>query len=386
MAWFATRVLPLSLEGRVPQVLLITDDISEMKRHAQAFIDGEVLFRAMVKASADVVYRMSADWSELSPLDGREFVADAHEPSRSWMNTYIHSDDQAHVIAAINAATLARMPLELEHRVLRTDGSLGWAHTRAVPILDNKGEISEWIGMASDVTARREAQDALEKSRRLLEQALSNAELGTWDVDFNTGKTIHDVRYCAMLGYTPEEFGQTIDAWNSRIHPEDLVATNAAIKAHQAGETPILEMEFRLKHKQGHWVWMRSRGKTQFDAGNRPLHATGTIQDISSRKRVTTEGAELLKKFEALIAGLERPSFSLGKSTPLPRSQVRLSGRNREVLQLIAEGMTSAQIAKELGITEGTAASHRRNVMHKLGLKNKAEVVRYALKHGIVAD
>jgi PAS domain S-box-containing protein len=76
VARFATRVLPLSLEGHVPQVLLITDDISEMKRHAQAFIDGEVLFRALVKASADVVYRMSADWSELIPLDGFEFVAD----------------------------------------------------------------------------------------------------------------------------------------------------------------------------------------------------------------------------------------------------------------------------------------------------------------------
>lgn len=384
IAWYSTLVLPLPPLGSAPRALMLTDDITEEKRRAQAQLESEALFRGLVEASFDVVYRMNSDMSELRHLEGQNFVTDTHEPNRTWMTTYFHPDDQAQVMAAINAGLRDKIPFELEERVRRIDGSLGWAHSRIVPIMGNNGEIIEWIGMASDVSARREAQDALEKSRHLLELALTNAELGTWAADLSSGKAVHDERYCAMLGYTPEEYGQTIDAWRSRIHPDDLAVVNAITRAHETGDTSLLEMEFRLKHKQGHWVWVLVRGKAVFDANDRPVHATGTIQDITARKRVTTEGAELLRKFEALIAGLERSSSSPSKSTPPPRSKVRLSGRNREVLQLIAEGMTSAQIARELGITEGTAASHRRNLMHKLGLKNKAEVVRYAIKHGIV--
>jgi hypothetical protein len=62
-----------------------------------------------VTASSEVVYSMSADWSEISFLDGRDFIADTREPSRSWLDKYIHPDDQARVLAA-----LIRHPVEKE--------------------------------------------------------------------------------------------------------------------------------------------------------------------------------------------------------------------------------------------------------------------------------
>ncbi|MBV5332382.1 PAS domain-containing protein, partial [bacterium] len=83
------------------------------------------------------------------------------------------------------------------------------------------------------IVAERTAE--LSEKSAQLEQALSNAELGTWNFDFINGRAIHDERYCTMVGYTPEEFGQTFDAWHSRIHPDDLDAVEAAIKAHQTG-------------------------------------------------------------------------------------------------------------------------------------------------------
>jgi PAS domain S-box-containing protein len=136
-------------------------DITGRKRAEEALRDSETRFRALVTASSDVVYRMSPDWTEMRHLQGRNFIADTHEPSRSWLAEYIHPDDQPHVVAVIDEAIRTKSPFQLEHRVRRVDGSLGWTFSRAIPILDANGDVVEWFGAASDVTDRRRAEDRL---------------------------------------------------------------------------------------------------------------------------------------------------------------------------------------------------------------------------------
>ena len=131
----------------------------------------EERFRAFVQATSDVVYRMSADWSEMRHLVGRSFIADQADPSRTWLQKYIHPDDQPRVLAAIERAIETKSRFELEHRVIRADGSLGWTFSRAIPLLDESGALVEWFGAASDITARRETQEALSRQQRQLEDA-----------------------------------------------------------------------------------------------------------------------------------------------------------------------------------------------------------------------
>ena len=139
--------------------------ITRMRRETDESIRAsEERFRALVSASSDVIYRMSADWTELRHLQGREFVADTHEPSRSWLLKYIAPDDQPLVVDAIDAAIRSKGVFELEHRVVRVDGTPGWTFSRAIPLLDGNGEILEWFGAASDVTPRKEAEEALRQS------------------------------------------------------------------------------------------------------------------------------------------------------------------------------------------------------------------------------
>ena len=135
----------------------------------RAVRENEERFRAFVSAVSDVVYRMNSDWSEMRHLVGRSFIADSVEPNRGWMDKYIHPDDHPTMRAAIDEAIQAKKAFELEHRVIRVDGSLGWTHSRAIPLLDAKGEIVEWFGAASDVTARKRAEDALREEARMLE-------------------------------------------------------------------------------------------------------------------------------------------------------------------------------------------------------------------------
>jgi signal transduction histidine kinase/DNA-binding response OmpR family regulator len=134
-------------------------------------------FRAYVQASSDVVYRMSADWSEMLHLEGRNFVADQTDPSRGWLQKYVLEEDQPQVLAAIGAAIREKRPLELEQRVIRANGSTGWAFSRAVPLLDDHGEIVEWFGAATDVTARREAQEVQRMAERAVREERRTLEI-----------------------------------------------------------------------------------------------------------------------------------------------------------------------------------------------------------------
>lgn len=110
---------------------------------------------------------MNADWTELRTLQGRDFVADTAEPSRDWLSKYIPPDDQLQVKAAVNDAIRKGSVFELEHRVLRVDGTLGWTYSRAIPLRKVNGEIVEWFGAAADITERKQAEEALRRSEKL---------------------------------------------------------------------------------------------------------------------------------------------------------------------------------------------------------------------------
>ena len=126
---------------------------------AETLRASEERYRAYVTASSDVVYRMSPDWSEMRYLRGKDFVADTESPSQSWLQKYIHPDDHARVMGAIGEAVSSKSTFELEHPIIRLDGTLGWTHSRAVPLLGAAGQIVEWFGAARDITERKQAEE-----------------------------------------------------------------------------------------------------------------------------------------------------------------------------------------------------------------------------------
>ena len=126
-------------------------------------------FQALVNATSYVVYRMSPDWSEMRQLDGKGFISDTAKSRKDWLDEYIRPDDQPIVLKTIREAVRTKSIFQLEHRVRRTDGTLGWTYSRAVPLINEKGEIIEWFGAASDVTARKEVEDNYRKLAQTLD-------------------------------------------------------------------------------------------------------------------------------------------------------------------------------------------------------------------------
>lgn len=115
---------------------------------------------ALVRSSSEVRYLINADWSELAQLSGGGFIPDTSEGNANWLEEYIPEEHRGLVRAEIDRAIRAKDTYHLEHKVNRVDGSVGWALSRAVPLFDEHGEITSWMGAASDITDRKTTEEA----------------------------------------------------------------------------------------------------------------------------------------------------------------------------------------------------------------------------------
>ncbi|RME53051.1 MAG: EAL domain-containing protein, partial [Caldilineae bacterium] len=109
---------------------------------------------------------------------------------------------------------------------------------------------------------------------------------GLWDWDLSTDQVYYSPRWCAMVGTTEEEIQPTPDEWFQRIHPEDRPAVEQALYEHLGRHRPDFEVEYRMRHQEGGYRWMRSRGLALFDANGHPYRIAGSQTDITQRKRV----------------------------------------------------------------------------------------------------
>ncbi len=138
--------------------------------------------------------------------------------------------------------------------------------------------------------ALRDSEALLRGSQERLQLALSGANLGLWDWHFPSGRVIYNHRLAEMLGYRLEEIEPRASSWEKMVHPEDWPGVWARFEAHLRGEIPSFESEHRLRHKDGHWVWVLDRGMIMERAADgTPIRAAGTHLDINRRKSAEAE-------------------------------------------------------------------------------------------------
>lgn len=118
-----------------------------------------------------------------------------------------------------------------------------------------------------------------------LELALWGAGAGMWDWSVKTGELIYNERYAEIYGYDSDELPHQVDDWESRISPEDWADVKEKLCSHVEGRRPFYEAEYRIKHKNGEWVWIHDSGKiVSRDEKGRPERAVGIIREITARK------------------------------------------------------------------------------------------------------
>ena len=162
------------------------------------------------------------------------------------------------------------------------------------------GDLVSMAGQIAGLTRDREQiRAALAKSEERFDLAMRGANDGVWDWDMTRQCVYYSPRWKAMLGYGVDEIGTDLNEWSGRLHPDDLAMARAAIDAHLCGETDHFETVFRFRHKDGHYLWVLSRGQAVFDANDTPLRMVGTHTDVSEQKRVEAELIQALASAEA---------------------------------------------------------------------------------------
>ena len=157
----------------------------------------------------------------------------------------------------------------------------------AAPIRSGDGETDGVVLVFRDVGEEYRLREKSRAAEERMDLALKGADLGTWDWDVRSGRVVFDDRWAEMLGLRPEEVEPRVEAWEERVHPDDLPQVRAALQAHLDGRSERYESEHRLRTSSGGWLWVLDKGRVieRGDDG-RPLRACGTHLDLSERKRL----------------------------------------------------------------------------------------------------
>ena len=262
----------------------------------------------------------------------------------------------------ISAAAIPGLPLDVvvgatEHAVLAP-----W-RAEAVRIglqaLLTSAAMLALIALAARELARRAAADErVRQSEERYALAVAGANDGIWDRDLVTSRMFHSRRALELLGVDPPIEGfRTFEEWETLIdfHPEDLPRRQAAMAAHIAGETPFYEGEWRVRHADGAYRWVKSRGLCIRDAHGRATRLAGSITDIEERKRYE-ETLRARQEMLDLAQQAARRRRSSGESAPAGPTGRRVradararAGHLRRHLRDLEEPHPSAGLACGVG-------------------------------------
>lgn len=193
----------------------------------------------------------------------------------------------------------------LENTNLHKNGSQVALETSGVPIFGPGGEFRGYRGMDRDITERKEAQAALRDSEERFRFAMEASRDGLWDWNVTTDEVYYSPGYATLLGYTPGEVPGQAKSWKDLIHPEDKAATLKANFDCIENRRDAFEVEFRMKAKNGDWLWILGRGKAVArDHAGRATRMVGTHTDITERKRAEEVLLGLSIRQHALLAAI----------------------------------------------------------------------------------
>lgn len=182
--------------------------------------------------------------------------------------------------------------------------------------LQNMGYDSLFTAIVIDITERKRGEKIIIDERQRLESIIKGTNVGTWGWNVQTDETIFNDRWAEIVGYTLQELEPiSINTWKELTHPEDFKIAEKKLQAHFSGKEDYYDVELRMKHKKGHWVWIQDRGRvSEWTKDGLPLIMQGTHQDITQRKQDENrmlEQLEELRRWHDITLGREERIIEL---------------------------------------------------------------------------
>ncbi|MDQ8154032.1 MAG: PAS domain-containing protein [Gemmatimonadota bacterium] len=286
--WVELSHRPLEYLGRRASIFVALDVTAREEMAArQRALDAR--FRAVFETDAAGIVEVDATTARMLAANeafARLVGRTREELSELSVYDLTHPDDLDESRKLLALLASGQSPRRtLIKRYVRPDGTMRWALTAAAHVRGGDTPLGHNIAVAVDVTDQRLAEEARELLRERLALTLDAVGEGLWDWNVPSGEMFFSPSFLRILDLAPHELPGRLEAWSSRIHPSDGAKVDAAVQAHLAGETLAFEVEYRLKRRDGSWVWVLDRGRVvRRDAEGRAERMVGTIADISARR------------------------------------------------------------------------------------------------------
>ncbi len=213
------------------------------------------------------------------------------------------------VVDAMRAALNAGRSFQGELVNRNKAGQDYWIEIHITPLHGDDGLLSGFVAIESDIGDRKAAEATLAQERNWLAHVVAGADAGEGEFNVRTLEIRWSPRFAALLGYTVEEVIPLAPRWGSPLHhPDDRAGAVQAMRAYLKGETAHLVAEYRLRHREGHWVWIQTRGSASaWNADGGVEWLSGMNIDVTERHRTTDQLRESLALVDALFEALPIP-------------------------------------------------------------------------------
>ncbi len=228
----------------------------------------------------------------------------------------VHPDDRAMVAETYIISAREGRGYTIEFRIYhKKTGELRYLQEKGGHSFDENGKVLRSVGTTLDITERKLLELELTRKGAKLQNIIDGMNVGTWEWNIQTGEIRIDDRLAEILGYQTAELSPMNAAkWNELTHPQDLEKSDQQLDAHRAGQQEFYACELRMRHKNGHYVWVFDQGKVnEWDHQGQPLIMLGAIQEITERKQLENDLIESELRYRSLIESSCDVIFCLDK-------------------------------------------------------------------------
>jgi PAS domain S-box-containing protein len=222
--------------------------------------------------------------------------------------TLVHPDDRDRLMDNLQGyleGTRGMERYDFEARTRHKDGSYRWTLSRGVAVRDATGKPIRMVGSTTDITDVKRAEEARRRANDRLDLAIRGSKVAVFEADMRDGvienADIHFVNFLEPLGYDPADFPADYATPMALIHADDRPRVEQAIQACLSGETTEYEVESRLRHQDGSYRWLLSRGRALRDPTGKPIRLIGCSMDITDIKSAEEAGRESEQRFRTIV-------------------------------------------------------------------------------------